>query len=219
MHLIAYIAKEWEAFVAALENLVGWHKATGTVPLIPAPPGSVSPAPDHGATPPENAGATGVSVGKSPVGMSAPDSDGCVQIPAIAAKLPPGTRFMTVAALPFVAVGSAQAFAISANCLNARMTLHLHGGNFVGGPENFYCLPPVANPASAVAIGGAAFHLLGQVYGEPVGKNLPNAYAITSDLTTVDEIVAFYGKFPDYAPPNYAGSPVAGGGAGFGPKH
>jgi len=185
------------------------YTATKAAPVPAVVPAPVVPPVDHGANPPANAGTAGTSVGQTPAGMTAPDADGCVQIAAIAAKFAPGVRFMTVAALPFVAVGSAQAFAISANCLNARMTLHLHGGNFVGGPENFYCLPPVANPASTVAVGGAAFHLLGQVYGEPRAKNLPNAYAITSDLTTVDEIVAFYNKFPDYKPPNYSGSPVA----------
>jgi hypothetical protein len=188
-----------------------------TVIPLPAPAiESAAPPVDHGGTPPENANKTGSLVGKAVPGGTIPDADGCILIPAIAKKFAPGVRFMTLAALPFVPAGSAQAFAIAVNCANARMTLHIHGDAKAGafGPEVFYCLPPVANPPSTAAVGGASFHLLGQVYGEKVAQNLPNAYAITCDLTTVDEIIAYYGVKDDWKPIDYSGSPVAGPGRG-----
>lgn len=196
------------------------HKSKDASPGAVTAPGSViaPPAPvvqpaDHGATPPANAGATGTQTGAVP-GGDVPDANGAIAIPAIASKFPPNSRFLTVAALPFVPTASAQAFCIAANCQNVKFL----EGAFVNVPDfsNYKPLAAVANPASAVAVGGAAFHLWGQAPGEVPFKSIPDCVAISNDLTTIQDVVAYCAKLPDYGTVHPV-SPVAG--PGFSPRH
>jgi len=175
-------------------------------PPTTAPP-PVAPPADHGATPPANAGATGTQTGAVP-GGDTPDANGAIAIPAIASKFPPNSRFLTVAALPFVPQGSAQAFCIAANCQNVKFL----EGAFVNVPDfsNYKPLAAVANPASAVAVGGPAFHLWGQAPGEVPFKSISDCVAISNDLTTMQEVADYCAKLPDYGT-------NTGSGIGFSP--
>lgn len=169
-----------------------------------APPAPVVPPVDHGATPPANAGATGTQTGAVP-GGDTPDANGAIAIPAIAAKFAPGSRFLTVAALPYVPVGSAQAFCIAANCGNTAFIEQ------ISGLASVVALAVVANPAETVAVGGPAYHLAGQAPGEQRAV-LANVISLSSKFASVTDIVAAYKDKPDYTsnPSN---------GSGFGPKH
>lgn len=219
---LAKISKDWHVFFAWIETLIHHHEA-GTLPPAPQPgqsaiitgsAGGSTPPVDHGAMPPDNAGSTGVNVGQPVPGGDTPDTNGAIAIPAVASKFPPGSRFLTVAALPFVSKASAQAFTIAANCQNVKFL----EGAFVNVPDfsNYQPLPAVENPASAVAVGGPKFHLHGQAPGEGVFSPIQNCIAISNDLTTVDEVVAYCAKLPDYGSVHPV-SPVAGpGGAGHG---
>jgi hypothetical protein len=69
MKLLAYILAAWTSFEMALENLVGWHKATGALPLIP-------PAPTTAPTPAVTAAASG----SLPAGIDTPDANGLVAL-------------------------------------------------------------------------------------------------------------------------------------------
>lgn len=170
-----------------------------------APPAPVVPPADHGATPPATAGATGSLVGQAVPGGDTPDTNGAIAIPGIAAKFAPGSRFLTVAALPYVSAGSAQAFCIAANCGNTQFSEQITGLASVA------ALAVVPNPAATVAVGGAAFHLAGQAPGEK-RVVLSNVISLSAKLTSITDIVAKYQTVPDYGT-------NTGSGAGFGPKH
>ncbi len=210
---LAAVAAVHFHLLATIKELFPKHAplavGNGSAPL-PAP---VVPPADHGATPPANAGATGSQSGAVP-GGDVPDANGAIAIPAIASKFPPNSRFLTVAALPFVPTASAQAFCIAANCQNVKFL----EGAFVNVPDfsNYKPLAAVANPASAVAVGGAAFHLWGQVPGEVPFKSIPDCVAISNDLTTMQEVADYCAKLPDYGSLHPV-SPVAG--PGFSPRH
>jgi hypothetical protein len=73
MKVLAYILAAWTSFEAALENLVGWHKATGSLPEIPAPP-AVAPG---AVTPAAAAAAAGPTL---PSGIDTPDANGLVAL-------------------------------------------------------------------------------------------------------------------------------------------
>lgn len=214
-HLIATIKELFPNHAAAPSAASVNVTTTGDVTvhtgnsMPPAPPAPVVPTPDHGATPPANAGATGTHNGAVP-GGDTPDANGAIAIPSIAAKFAPGSRFLTVASLPYVPKASAQAFCIAANCQNVKFL----EGAFVNIPDfsNYKPLAAVANPPSAAAVGGAAFHLQGQFPGE-ARTFLTGCIAISNDLTTMDEVVEYCAKLPDYGSTHQI-LPVAGPGGG-----
>jgi len=175
-------------------------KAAADPAVVPAP---VVPPADHGATPPANAGATGSQSGAVP-GGDTPDANGAIAIPAIAAKFAPGSRFLTVASLPYVPAGSAQAFCIAANCGNTA------AAERITGLASVVALAVVANPPETVAVGGPKFHLAGQAPGEK-RVVLPNVISLSSKFASVADIVAKYQTVPDYG--------AGGGGTGFVPGH
>lgn len=185
--------------------------APAPAPVAPpagtAPPNPAPLPPGHGANPPPNAGGVGTQVGQAVPGGDTPDVNGAIAIPAIANKFPPNSRFLAIPTLPFVPKASAQAFTIAANCGNVKFL----EGAFVNIPDfsNYKSLPAVANPASAVALGGPAFHLHGQAPGETVYSPIPNCVALSSDLVTMDQVTAYCAKLPDFGTAHTI-SPVAG---------
>lgn len=152
--------------------------------------GSAPPV-DHGATPPANAGATGSLVGQPVPGGDVPDANGAIAIAPIARKFAPGSRFLTVAALPYVPAGSAQAFCIAANCGNTE------AAERITGLASVVALAVVANPPETVAVGGPAYHLAGQAPGEQRAV-LANVISLSSKFASVTDIVAAYRDKPDY---------------------
>lgn len=181
------------------------NSGNGSAPAPSVGGGGATPTPpDHAATPPANAGSTGSQSGAVP-GGDTPDANGAIAIPAIAAKFPPNSRFLTVATLQFVPKASAQAFCISANCQNVKFL----EGAFVNVPDfsNYMPLAAVANPPEAANVGGALFHLQGQLPGE-ARTFIPNCIAISNELTTIDQVVGYCAKLPIYGT-GYVKAPVA----------
>lgn len=179
-------------------HLLLHHSQAGTLPVLPAsgnatlPVAPVPAPPVEPAAPVEivNAAKTGTNTGAVP-GGDTPDSQGAIAIPSIAAKWAPNSRFLTVAALPYVPARSKAAFQIAENCGNSTFSQ-----NIAGIAESF-ALQAVDNPPATVAVGGPLFHLSGQVPGE-AQVELVNVVTIPLTLTTIDEITAFYAKVPDY---------------------
>lgn len=177
-----------------------YSKRKSTAPSVSQASTNSTPPPPAGkattttVTPPAAAGSTGSLVGQPVPGGDVPDANGAIAIPAIASKFPPNSRFLTAAALPFVPRASAQSFCIAANCQNVKFL----EGAFVNIPDfsNYKPRAAVANPPEAAAVGGAAFHLQGQWPGESTSTFIPNCIAISNDLTTMDEVVAYCAKLP-----------------------
>lgn len=181
------------------------HYGNSGTTTPPTPPTPVVPTPGHGGTPPANAGSTGSLVGQPVPGGDTPDANGAIAIPAIASKFAPGSRFLTVASLPYVPEKSAAAFCIAANCGNTS------AAEQITGLASVVALAVVANPAETVAFGGPAFHLAGQAPGEK-REVIANVISLSSKFSSVADIVAKYQNAPDYGT-------GAGSGSGFSPGH
>lgn len=201
-HLLPKIEALLHKHAARAPVVVNVNGGTGAQPV---PGGQTQvPPPSHGANPPANSGSTGSLVGQPVPGGDTPDSNGAIAIPAIAAKFAPGSRFLTVASLPYVAAGSAAAFCIAANCANTA------AAEQISGLASVVALAVVQNPPSATAVGFQAFHLANGVSGEP-RQVLPNVVTLSPSFATVADIVAKYQNSPNYG--------SQGSGSGFPQAH
>lgn len=196
-----------------------WHHAqAGTLPDAPVaggvpvtiPPigGTITPpAPPiavHGTSPPINAGGTGSLLGQPVPGGDMPDANGAIAIEAIASKFAPGSRFLTIASLPYVPAASAEAFCIAANCGNTT------AAEQITGLASVVALAVVANPMGTVQVGGPAYHLAGQAPGEQ-RVVLDHVISLSIKYASVADIVAAYSGKPDYG--------TQTGSGGFSPNH
>lgn len=189
----AKAAKPPQPIPAFVSGLSPADPAPSLLPLSPLPP--TPPQPGHGATPPSNAGATGSLVGQAVPGGDKPDANnGSVAYDKLAPHFAPGSRFLMIPTLPYVPEKSAAAFCIAANCGDSATDAQITG------LAEVCAFPAIPNPPAAAAVGGPAFHLLGQAPGEKGGQVIHGVIVLPSTLTTFEAVDAYAAHLAAYNP-------------------